>query len=370
MIRRDESLLDSFLSDDSKKRKTALQKHLRTSRSTKGPASTEYTERLDKKIDLLAQQKEQLIKDMMVQCKVNECRFDSLIQKKRKEREIKQEIQTMNQEFLLMKKQIQMKERAAKEFSTRAAQAKQMSEVKERWRKEKEEYKSRMEELNTQNKSEGKLMRETSYNNKLKKIKQITREKHKSYRIVKEKSREAAFIKSNDFSQGLNENIIKAKENKIKLKKGSISKRDFLRMKLRELDSQISARIDKHDKGFAHMQTDVRELVQSQMKLRKELDRINLKMHEEVENLTKQTKLSQEQIRILKKPILNYNFNKFEEKANKLRFLFSEDKANNKASKESEMNTKRSIEDSLNRIHLKKTGGSTTGRRPKEDSLV
>lgn len=370
MDRRDDSLLDSFLSDASRKKKAVAKKLLRTSRSSKAPVSTEYTERLDKKIDLLTQQKEQLVKDMMVQCKVNECRFDSLIQKKRKEREIKQEIQTMNQEFLLMKKQIQLKERAAKEFSARAAQAKQMNEVKERWRKQKEEYRARMEELHCQNRTEGKLMRETSHNNKLKRLNQIAREKNKSYRIIKEKSREAALMKSGEFSQGLTENIIKAKENKIKLKEGSISKRDFLRLKLRELDSQISARIEKHDQGFVHMQGDVRELVQSQVRLRQELERISQRMQEEVQNLTKQTKLSQEQVRVLKKPILNYNFNKFDEKANKLKFLFSEDKANNKASKESEMNTKRSIEDSLNRIHLKKTGGSTTGRRPQDESLV
>lgn len=370
MDRRNDSLLDSFLSDDSRKRKLAARKQLRTSRSTKAPVSTEYTERLDKQIDQLSQQKDQLIKDMMVQCKVNECRFDSLIQKKRKEREIKQEIQTMTQEFLLMKKQMQMKERAAKEFNARAQQAKHMNEVKERWRRQKEEYRARMEELNSQNRTEGKLMRETSHNNKLKRINQIAREKHKSYRIVKDKSREAAMLRSSEFSQGLNENIIKAKENKIKLKQGSISKRDFLRLKLRELDSQISARIDSHDQGFVLMQNDVRELVQSQARLRKELERINQKMHEEVQNLSKQTKLSHEQVRILKKPILNYNFIKFEEKANKLKFLFSEDKANNKASKESEMNTKRSVEDSLNRIHLRKTGGSTTGRRAKEDSLI
>ena len=53
---------------------------------------------------------------MIMQCRLNECRFGSYVEKKKRAKLIDVNIQAMNREFLLMQKSIQNKQKKAKEL--------------------------------------------------------------------------------------------------------------------------------------------------------------------------------------------------------------------------------------------------------------
>ena len=363
----EDSILESFGSRSNWKKKWSGLKKRESGKSADNGKNVEqgYLARMEQ----LEKEKADLVREMMVQCKLNECRFSSLVQKKKKEKEIRQEIDNMNQEFLLMKKQVEMKEKLATEMKNKATQVQKMNEVKEKWRKAKLSYKQKMENLQSEQVKEGKRNRDESRTNKLKRIAEIFKDNKKSYRIVKQKSKEASSMRTTEMSGLINDRIAKARENKIKLTEGSLMKKSFIRAKLVDLDHQISGKIENHDNGFRNMQKEVRSIVTAQKSLKKELYAINNKVKNEAENLAKITRLSHEQTRQLRKPIINYNFSGFEDKAQKLKYLFNEGEAARKETKESEMITRRSVEDSVNRMQFRQLSMSSQKARYQNETL-
>lgn len=295
----------------------------------------------------LADKSEAMRNDMLLQCKVNECRYEGYVDKKKRAKMIEAQVLGMNQEVILMQKQIERRVQKAHELKQRAEMAQHFNDVRKQWQEKKTKFKEDLSQLNKEQVRKGIKKRHVSEVNKKKLVAQMREEKHRMYLELKNRAQEDELRKKEDVGSVMNQKVLQAKENKIAEEKGKIIKKSYTKRKIDELSSQISFRIKSKEADVKRLKSSMDGLVKSQGTLRKQLQEANSGLSRERERARKMKVVSDHQEKLLQKPSYTYNFDRFEEKARMAEFLLQEDRRRQKDLQKEETFVKRNVEMSL-----------------------
>lgn len=355
-----DSDIESLLSSDSQKRIAGIG---RSKKKQKEVTLGELIEEQNNKLKELSAKREDIRNEMMKQCKVNEVRYESLVDKKKRAKMIEQQIMGMTQEFMLMQKQIKKKELKAKELHSKVEQAKFYNDVRMSRKEMKEKFKKEQKESNKEQVDKGLRLRDLSVRHKKDLIEAIKTQKHQMYLEAKEKAKADEERKRTSVGSSVNHRIIQAKENKIAEVMGNITKRNYTKQKIDDLASQISFRIKKHEKGLYSLRSTVKDLLSSQTDLKKKLEKANKEFEQDYTQALKMNLIpDSSRNKLMKDKTFNYNFSGFQEKANKAQFLFFEEERKAKDQQEEEVNVKKHVELSL-KLHESMPGHSKSKHR-------
>lgn len=319
------------------------------------------TERLsktkDQRYQKLESEKEEILKQNLIQCRLNKFQYNNLVEKKKRSRQIAHQVHTMTQEYLLMQKQIEQKLKKVKEFRVRAEQIKEMRELRESRKQLKESHKQEMSERNKQQTEEGIFKRNLSTQNKLRLIGEQYENKHQKFIESKKFSEKVSDQLNNDIGSVTVRNKLRAKDSKILLQKGEITKKQWVGHKLTSLNSDIQERTEKEALNIDSMHNQMMRLVQSQNKLKKELASVNSEYSRTKRDLTKlikPSKLNDVDFKEIRKPTLTYDFKKFDEKTHRCEFLFSEEERKRKEFQNNQAAVLKDIEHSCSMVTSQK----------------
>lgn len=335
----EDSDIDSFISSQKRSKVKG--------ETTLGELLGRQTSRLQE----LSTKREALKQDTLVQCKVNERKFESLLDKKKRAKHIQEQLLGMTQEFKLMQKLIERKEKKAKELHHQVDKAKFYSEVRNSRKEVKEKFKEEIKQTNKEQVKKGLKIRDMSVKQKQQLIENLKKQKHQMYLECKQKAKSDEEKKRTDVGSSVNQKLIQAKENKINEELGNLTKRSYTKKKIDELSSQISFRIKKYDNGINNLKGNVNDLLKSQITLKKKLEKANKEFEQDYQEALKMNLVpDQSRSRLGKSVTFNYNFSGFQEKANRAQFLFFEEERKKKDFQEEVGNVKKQVELSL-RLH-------------------
>lgn len=338
-----DSDLDSFLTTSSQRR--VLGRKKKTSKRIVSLQQLQKSQTMA--MQGLASQREAMRNDMLLQCKVNECQYSGLVDKKKRARQIEAEVLGMTQEVMLMQKQIQRRARKANELKQRSTMTQQFQDVRQHWVKKKTKHKEDLNAQNLEQVKKGVKLRHMSQMNKEKLAEQLKEEKYRMYLELKERAKRDEMRKNEDTGSVANQKFLKAKENKIAEEKGNITKKDYTKSKINELSSQIRNKLKVKDKDVEKLKHSMIDLVRSHGAMRKQLEQVDLELSRERERAKKLKIVNDYEEKLFQKPSYTYKFDKFSEKARMAQFLLEEDRRKQKAvNKETEF-VKRNMEMSL-----------------------
>lgn len=335
-----DSDIDSFISSPS-------QKHLKSKRQQEETLGGLLEQQKSRLVEL-SSKKEALKNETLLQCKVNEKKFESLLEKKQRANEIKKHLLGMTQQFNLMQKQIERKEKKAKELHSQVEKAKFYGDVRHTRKVVKEKFKENQKESNREQVKKGVRMREMSKKNKEKLLESLKSQKHQMYVECKEKAKADENKKRTDLGSSVNQKLIQAKENKINEELGNLTKRNHMKQKIDELSSQISFRIKKYDKGIVNLRNSVNELLKSQTTMKKKLEKASKEFDQDYQEALKMNLVpDQVKSKLGKSITFNCDYSRFQENANKAQFLFFEEERKKKDYQDQLANVKKQLELSL-----------------------
>ena len=323
------------------------------------------------KLQELNQRRDEIRNEMMEQCKVNECKFESLMDKKKRAKQVEMQILGMTQEFLLMQKQIDKKEKKANELHQQVEKVKLFNTVRSSRREVNNKFKVEKVNSNKEQVNKGIMLRDQSNRNKKILIESIQKSKHQMYLESKQKAKVEEERKKVDVGSTVNQKILQAKENKINEELGNLAKRNYTKSKINDLTSQISFRINNHNMSMKGLKSNVKDLMQSQLTLKKKLDKANKHFEQDYKEALKYNLVPENnKNRLQKLPTFNYNFSGFQEKVNKAQFLFFEENRKEQDYQEEVEKVKKHLELSL-KLHETMPGlsGSKHQSLGKEISL-
>lgn len=363
-----DSDIDSFLSTDSLKKaaRAAGGSKRRREETTLGSVIEHQRQRLLE----LSTQREAVRNDMLSQCKINEKQFEALLDKKKRAKLIEQQLLGMNQEFNLMQKQVQRKEKIAKDLQTQVQRARFYNDLRRQRKTIQQKFREEQKTSNQDQVKRGHFLRDVSVKNKQQLIESLKEQKRRMYLECKEKAKADEAKKRTDVGSTVNQRVIQAKENKINEELGNLIKRQHTKKKIDELSSQITFRIRKCDSGILNLKGNVKDLLKSQESMKKKLEKANKEFEHDYHEAIRMNLVSDlSRSRLGKSTTFNYNFSGFQEKANRAQFLFFEEERKKKDFKDELSTVKKQVEIGL-RLHHSMSGvHSKNGSAGKELQL-
>lgn len=310
--------------------------------------------------DLKASKQEQLAdvesernnlkKDMLIQCKLNEHWYTNAIDKKKRTKQIEAQLLGMNQEFKLMERQIEKKHQKIKELRKKTELAQEFNQVR-RFRKEaKDKFKEDQKIANKEQVKKGIRLRTLSMANKAKLLKTLTDQKHQMYKEIKQKAKMDRERQLTDAGSVTNANFLKARDNKIAEEKGNIHKKLHVKEKINFLSSRITDYLQHQNQTLTSLKHKVSDLVKNQELMRKSLDETNKELQREKEHARKLRVYNEFQDKIFHQPTFMYDFARFKDIKQKTNFLFMEEKLKDKEFKLNEKVMKTQLEKSLKNL--------------------
>jgi hypothetical protein len=337
--------LESFLTTSSKQ-KAAGKK--RPKRQHKNPTEVTLEHKLSE-FQTLDAKTQDIVKDMMVQCRLNQTRFDMYLQKKKRKEEISREVGMINQEVQLMHKQLEKKERMAREFEMFRELAEDMNCERVKRKKVKELFLKETKESNEQKVQLGKQLKNESIKNKQNHIFKIFAKNRKSYQ--EEKSRETIGKKLTAEFRGTDalQHQLKVVSVKVNHELEKYSRRKHTNSKLKVLDGNIREKLVKQDSDIEGLEKRLATLVDSQKALKEQLSKATINFEKSQTSLVKLNKLNEWQQNICKRPTLTCEFSDFKSKAERVGYLFSEEKRSRRAGTLEEESVRKEILDQMSR---------------------
>lgn len=280
---------------------------------------------LEKQEDILQsldKNKREIDVEMLVQCRLNSTHFEGLRDKKRMAQQMQSHMQAMLQEYKLMEKQLEEKAKAAKIFQKRAETVKELNSIKQQRKNALKSHREQQTEMNHKQVADGRFRKEQSMEAKDNLQRMIWREKHKQYLEVRNRELEDVKRAMGDLGSEVNQKVIRARYSKIDLQEGRISQRKYIKGKLESLDRDLVSRIDSKTQDIEQIWSSMQMIQQKQKQLNEHLKHVDSAFHESQKELAKVTKLTQTEVKILKKPTLTKDFNDFADKVRKAESLY------------------------------------------------
>ena len=411
-----DSIIDSYLSPEDKfqapkryLKKSSKPRNISPLKPLPTPAEEERTlSEKQRRLDELMAVKNQILMDMLVQCKINESQFNTLLEKKKRKKKIAEEIQGMTQQFMLMQRQVEIKKRKAKEYEDKLRQIDQHHLMKRQWEEMRENHRKKMEEVNNQKKEQGKSVRELCNTNRSKNLFEIY--KGNRQKVLEEKERLVAFKAYKEKYEGVDSygHTCKVRDSRAKQYEGEIVKKGHTMSKLSQLNNQIVSKIDAENKDIDHLHENMMNLVNSQRNLKKKLDTTSMEFetkHKELSQRIKLDKLStrsfkerdnvsesqdkkqfkvtssrdklgfskreKDHLKEIEKETIKYKFGKFQEKTDVAEFLFEQEKkARNNPNHTQETSIRKEVEVDLDQLQKRsKVHGYSSTKRNKKSSF-